>query len=191
VHLTSRRPSAGARARGFTLIELLVTIAIVAFGLMGLAKLQAAATAETQVSRIRSVMTYQAESLAATMRANRAYWANTDAATQPTVAIAAGSGTFTNTDTTAGPSAYLDCTATTTPCTAVQMTAYDLATWSSAFSRQFPAATAQIACGVASGPVTCDITLQWPERYVAINRSTAPVAGDTAPTGTLVVHVQP
>jgi len=186
VHVMRRRPAAGAGARGFTLIELLVTLAVVAFGLMGLAKLQAAATAETQVSRIRSVMTFQAESLAAALRANRAYWANTDATTQPTVAVAAGTGTFTNTDSAAGPGAYKDCSAQI--CTAVQMTAYDLQTWATAFNSQFPAATAQIACATSSGPVSCDITLQWPERYVAINRSTVPSAGDT---GTLVVHVQP
>jgi type IV pilus assembly protein PilV len=189
VHLTRRRPAAGARARGFTLIELLVTLAVVAFGLMGLAKLQAAATAETQVSRIRSVMTFQAESLAAALRANRAYWANADATTQPTVAVAAGTGTFTNTDTTAGPGAWKDCVAQS--CTAAQMAVYDLQAWATAFNGQFPAASAQVACATSSGPVSCDITLQWPERYVAINRSTAPVAGDTNPTGTLVVHVQP
>jgi type IV pilus assembly protein PilV len=139
-------------------------------------------------------MTYQAESLAAAMRANRAYWGNVDNATQPVVVVPQNStdGTYANTDTTAGPGAYKDCGAVpASPCTAVQMAAYDLKTWITAFAGQFPAATAGIACTTSSGPVTCDITLQWPERYVSINRSTAPVAGDTNPTGTLVVHVQP
>ena len=183
----SRRvPLRAVAAGGFTLIELLVTLVVVAVGLMGLAKLQAAATAETQISRTRSLMTYQAESLAAAMRANRAYWANT-AGTLPVVTIPAGAttGSYTSNDTTA----YVDCG--TRACTGAQIAAYDLTKWTIAFAKQFPAATGKITCTASSGPATCDVTLQWPERYVAINRSTAPAASDVAPTGTLVVHVQP
>jgi type IV pilus assembly protein PilV len=182
VHLMRRRPA--ARERGFTLIELLVTLAIVAFGLMGLAKLQAAATAETQVSRVRSLMTYQAESLAAAMRANRAYWADAAGAV-PTIAVAKG-GAVTSTDATAADAGK--CTST---CDPAKLAATDIAQWANNYGTQFPGATAAIACAITSGPVSCDITLRWPERFVAINRSTARAASDVDPTGTLVVHVQP
>ena len=182
MHLMRRRPAAAARARGFTLIELLVTLAIVAIGLMGVAKLQAAATAETQISRTRSLMTYQAESLAAAMRANRVYWANEKAAAQPTIVVAEG-GAVTSTDTTAWDNALC-----ASACTPAVLAATDVHVWASNYGARFPTATAKIECGVSSGPVTCDITLRWPERTVAVNRSTA---GSTASTGTLVVHVQP
>jgi type IV pilus assembly protein PilV len=184
VHLASRRPLAGRLARGFTLIELLVTLVVVSVGLMGLAKLQAAATAETQISRTRSIMTYQAESLAAMMRSNRAYWAD-PAGALPTISVAAG-GTVSSTDSTAADAA--NCASYCGPAT---LAATDLQLWATRYGQQFPAATASIACSASSGPATCDITLNWPERFVAINRSTAAVAGDTAPTGTLVLHVQP
>ena len=188
MHVTGRRAAAPLRpgARGFTLIELLVTLVVVAVGLMGLAKLQAAATAETQVSRIRSIMTYQAESLAAAMRANRVYWADASGAV-PTIAMKAD-GTITNTDSTL-PDLKTQCTSA---CTPAVLAATDLQVWFvDNFHRQFPSATADVACTASSGPVTCDITLKWPERFVAINRSTAPAASDVSPTGTLVVHVQP
>jgi type IV pilus assembly protein PilV len=177
-----RRQSSPTRTRGFTLIELMITLVVVSVGLLGLAKLQAAATAETQVSRTRSIMAYQAESLAGTMRANRAYWANATGAL-PTVSIAGGKAI--SSDSTG----VQDCA--TMICNAAQMAMHDLDFWAAAYAKRFPAATAAIACGVESGPATCDITLTWPERYVAINRSTAPAAGGAPPVGTLVVHVQP
>jgi type IV pilus assembly protein PilV len=186
VHLDARRPRAGLRARGFTLIELLVTLVVVAVGLMGLAKLQAAATAETQISRTRSIMTFQAESLAAAMRANRAYWGD-PAGALPTISVPAGGTPVSSTDSTAADTA----TSCASYCAPATLAATDLLLWATRFGQQFPAATANIACSASSGPATCDITLSWPERFVAINRSTAPVTGDTAPTGTLVLHVQP
>jgi type IV pilus assembly protein PilV len=184
MHVTRRRAAAIAPARGFTLIELLVTLVVIAIGLLGLSKLQAAATAETQVSRTRSIMAVQAESLAASMRANRSYWANETGAL-PTITVAAG-GAVTSTDTTAADTNL--CAAFCSPAT---LAATDVKQWASNFGAQFPAASATIACSDANPPVACDITLSWPERYVAINRTTAPAAGDTPPTGTLVVHVQP
>src|SRR6266446_2556532 len=63
------------RNTGFSLIEVLVTLVVVAIGLLGLAKMQAAAISNTQVSRVRSLIALQTESLASAMHGNRTYWA--------------------------------------------------------------------------------------------------------------------
>src|SRR5204863_9281896 len=60
---------------GFSLLEVLVTLIVIAIGLLGLAKTQAAAVSNTQVSRVRSLIALQAESLAGAMHGNRGYWA--------------------------------------------------------------------------------------------------------------------
>jgi type IV pilus assembly protein PilV len=176
-------------ARGFTIIELLVTLVIVSVGMLGVAKLQAAAVAETGVARTRSLMTFQAEALAASMRSNKAFWQSSSAFTQ-SINIVAG-GTFsggtglvkpTTTDNT--------CNSPATACSAGNLAYDDLNTWATAFGKAFPAATGTIVCtGSATAPETCDITLSWSERTVAVNRTTA--LGTSANSASLILHVQP
>lgn len=182
---SSRRRCA---APGFTLIELLVTLAIVAIGLLGVAKLQAAAMAETGVARTRSLMTFQAEALAAAMRANEAFWQSSAAYSQ-TVAIAAGGAITPN------PSmsviALNGCVGVTT-CSPVNQAYDDLNNWATAFGQSFPAATGAIACaGTATTPVSCDITLTWSDKLVAVNRTTATGAALTPQTSNMILHIQP
>jgi type IV pilus assembly protein PilV len=173
---------------GFTLIELLVTLVIVSVGMLGLVKLQAAAMAETSTSRTRSIMAYQAESLAGAMRANSAYWA-ASAAAAPNVTIPAGSSPATDNASTLGTAPAGGCTATA--CAPAQLARWDIDQWKSNFSSQFPSATGTVVCGSSTGPNSCDITLNWGEHSVAINRTTAAAGSTRTGTGTLVVHVQP
>jgi type IV pilus assembly protein PilV len=182
-----------ASVRGFTLIELLITLVIVSVGMLGLAKLEAAAVAESGVSRIRSLMTYQAESLAAMMRANRNYWGSTTG-TAPNFKVAAGNptpidnaGTMTVTTTTA-------CTGTiaapVTPCPVAKIAYVDVLGWTQQFVGAFPNGTATDVCTVTAGlPTTCDITLSWTEHTVAISNSSTILAAP--PTVSMVLHVQP
>src|ERR1700674_3524815 len=82
VQLVSRihsRAIAPAHARGFTLLEVMVSLFITAIGLLGIAKLQALAYASTGSANIRSLVAIQAAGLAASMHANRNYWANASA----------------------------------------------------------------------------------------------------------------
>jgi len=185
----TRRPAGIALARGeagFTLIELLVTLVIVSVGLLGVAKLQAAAVAETAVARTRSLMTYQAQALASAMRANRAYWQGT---TAYTVTIK-NDGTWTAASGMSAPGGGGTCVGVST-CSAGNLAYDDVNTWYQSFHARFPTATGTIACtaGSATVPESCDITLSWNERTVAINRTTA--AGTSSATGTIVLHVQP
>jgi len=188
MQLKSNRRHAGNEG-GFTLIEVLVTLVIVSIGMLGLAKLQAAAVAETSVSRTRSIMAYQAESLAGAMRANRAYWA-AGSTPLPGFTVAAGATPGTYTDTSGLLPTHRTCVSAA-PCSSLELAADDIWLWSSAFSTQFPSAAATVSCSVSTGPATCDITLTWGEHYVAVNRTTAATGAATTGTGTLVVHVQP
>ena len=182
----------GPIARGFTLIELLVTLIVVSVGLLGVAKLQAAAIAETGVARTRSLMTYQAEALAAAMRSNEAFWQSSTAFTQGII-ISAG-GTFTQ-----NPATMVQLgtgCSNTSACSASNLAYDDVSTWVAAFGQSFPTATGTIVCaGSATVPETCDITLSWTEQSVAINRTTAAVAaaasGVSQNTSSMVLHVQP
>lgn len=192
--MTSR--SLSAASRGFTLIELLITLVIVTVGLLGLAKLEAAAVAESGVSRTRSLMTYQAESLAALMRADRAYWGGTNAAA-PGFSLPAGTSTVTDNGTTNKMVAG-NCQSTSTTlnyCTAAQIAYWDIqgapANWVTTFRNQFPNASAGVVCTVAANlPTTCDITLTWTEHTVAINRTSNNPAVPN-PNVSIVLHVQP
>ncbi len=179
-------------ARGFTLIELLITLLIVSVGMLGLAKLEAAAVAESGVSRIRSLMTYQAESLASMMRANRGYWGSITG-TAPNFSVTAGNATPVDNAGTMTIATLPSCTSTATiknACTAAAIAWVDASAWTAQYVSAFPNGLATTVCTVtASMPTTCDITLSWTEHYVAINISSKNTA--LPPAVTMVLHVQP
>jgi type IV pilus assembly protein PilV len=185
------------RQDGFTMVELLITILIVTVGILGLAKMQATAVSNTAVSRTRALMTYQAESLAGTMRSNRSFWVTSgNNATWPKF-VADGSG---NATTTTGMSSVTSgaCTGAAASCTPDKL-AYDdvVNTWLPQYFQNFPGATATIVCIPATGsscgtnpstPHSYDITLTWAQKMVAMNTSTA---GSQTQNVTIVMHVQP
>jgi type IV pilus assembly protein PilV len=173
-------------AAGFTLVELLITVLIVSVGMLGLVKMEAAAVSESQVSRVRSLLTFQAESLAGMMRADRAYWASTTMA-GPTYTF---DGNLFTPDVSGKP------TCTTTKCSTADMALSDLNVWAAGFKSAFPGATASItcvtgsaaACAVGSSiPTSYDIKLSWTEKSVAVNRS----SGSSTSSVSMVLHVQP
>lgn len=192
------------RQDGFTLMELLITMLIVTVGLLGLAKLQATAVSESSVARTRALMTFQAESLAGMMRANKSFWTTT---VGPFPSFTVGSdGTVSNAQMVksgtlaTGSCANLPGAAICTP----QNLAWDdMYTWAAAFNdgtatSAFPGASATITCIPSSGAPPCtatttaphsyDIVLSWQEKFVAMNRSTA---GSPTKTLSMVMHVQP
>jgi type IV pilus assembly protein PilV len=184
------------RQDGFTMVELLVTILIVTVGILGLAKMQATAVSNTAVSRTRALMTYQAESLAGMIRANRKFWVTTgNFATWPAFGVD-GTGTPSNTGMTSVSTNF--CTGASASCDEKQLAYDDMVNiWTPQFTNQFPGALVTIACVPASG-TTCtanpatphgyDITLTWTQKMVAMNRNT--VNSQTQPIS-MVMHVQP
>ena len=182
---------------GFTLVELMITVLIVTIGLLGLAKLQATAVANTSISRTRALMTYQAESLAGMMRANKLVWKTTGLTAYPAFTVdAVGNVTNPGTKYGSGTGTCVDLSGTNT-CAPENLAWDDLDVWSKAFVKAFPNAQAKIACAPSSGsacvsnpanPNGYDITLTWDQKQVAVNRGTA---GSTTSPVSMVMHVQP
>lgn len=176
------RPTDARRAaqRGFSMIEVMVTLLVVALGLLGVSKLQAASVSSTQVSRVRAMLSLQAGSLAAAMHANPAFWASGMAPASFTVSAARvtdssgvlnaalGTGACTGTDATA--------------CSPGQIAALDVQNWATNLNAQMPTYSGTVTCS-ATVPVGCQISLRWSEKYVATNSSTAQAA-QVAQTGT-------
>ncbi len=134
-------------------------------------------------------MTFQAEALAAAMRANKAFWQSSTAYSQ-NFTIPAGGTSYTPPSPMVVPGTTDTTCSATTACTPANMAYDDVKNWANAFNQQFPTGTATVVCnGGASIPETCDITLSWTEHSVAINRSTA--GGASTSTANIVLHVQP
>jgi len=199
------RTSARARAGGFTLIEVLVAVVVTAIGLLGIAKIQALAYASTNTASVRSLVALQASGLAASIHANRTYWANGAA---PVLFTITGSGTTStisdntlNTTATGPKDCYLGGTGTV-PCAPATLAAFDLHTWANALNAKGmlfnlnPVTT--ISCPTSPTPINCMITITWNEKAVSINSqgvANTVVATSTATGGTFqptyILFVEP
>jgi type IV pilus assembly protein PilV len=190
-----RRSPQAAAARGFTLIEVLVALIITAIGLLGIAKIQALAYANTGTASVRSLVAIQAAGLASAMHANRSYWATGSA---PNTFTITGAVISDATLAAAGTGAT-DCMlgGALAPCVPASMAAFDLHTWATALNNQIgnlnPITT--IACPTGGTPINCTIVVTWNEKSVALNAEAA--AGTTAGTATATfaptytLYVQP
>lgn len=174
------------RQRGFSLVEVLVALIVVCVGMLGIAKIQALAYASTGNASARAIAALQAASMAASMRANRTYWAL--AAAPATISISSG-GTISD--------ATLNSTATTAtyclsgvsaPCSPATLAAYDLHSWATALGAVLPGASAAIACPTTPTPINCTITVNWNENAVAVNTNGASVSTALTPSYTLNVE---
>jgi type IV pilus assembly protein PilV len=198
VQLVKRNQSCGAayaRARGFTLLEVMIAVFVTAIGLLGIAKLQALAYASTGSANIRSLVAIQAAGLAASMHANRNYWANGSAPASFTITVNTTGTTIISDATLNGAATAADACwfgGGSAPCNPANLAAFDLHTWAKALNGMLansnPVTT--IACmGVA--PTNCTITVTWNEKAVAINSQAA--AGTTAATfaAPYILYVEP
>jgi type IV pilus assembly protein PilV len=174
---------AHTRSRGFSLIEVLVALIIIAVGMLGLAKIQALAYANTGVASQQSIAALQAASLASAMRANRNYWAavaTTTVAFSYTASVVAGTATVVSSDATLLNPYVCTSGGADAPCLLpAKLAAYDVQAWVTGINgikNVLPNPTATITCPVvptAATPVGCWIKLTWTEENVAMNTSTA------------------
>lgn len=181
------------RSGGFSLVEVLVSMIVIAVGLLGIAKMQSLALSSTGVASLRSIAALEASALAATMHADRGYWAQNTAALTVTI-----SGT---TITPAVPfQTVADCLSggADAPCTPAKMAAYDVQQWANdvgGTNGVLPGPVTTIACSAltATAPVSCTIQIIWGENAVAINKQgTAASAGNAAiNTPVYTLYVQP
>ena len=162
-------------ARGFSLVEVMVALVVISVGLLGVAKIEALALSSTGTARMSSLVASAAASLAATMRADRLYWARSLTA-DPAVNINVASATVTASDSNLLAPPAGGCTAAS-PCTgAAQLAAQDLQDWASSLQTMLPANTspaATVNCQIPTGsPVTCAIHISWTEHLVSTIYST-------------------
>jgi type IV pilus assembly protein PilV len=162
-------------AKGFSLVEVMVALIIVAFGLLGLAKMESLALSSTSVAGGRSLAAIEASSMAAAMHANRAYW-GTGTAQGVTSVTAASTAPTTAICTTAG------------ACNASQMALYDLQQWAVALKAVLPNFLGTITCSTTAPPVNCTITIQWAEAGVAIDPHQTNIGNLAVPTYTVFVE---
>lgn len=182
--------AASASAGGFTLIEVLVALVITAIGLLGIAKIEALAFANTGSASTRSLVAIQAAGLASAMHANRAYWAL--GLSPPSFMI---TGTVISDATLAGTAwGATDCYlggAAPPPCSPATLAAFDLHTWANALSVLLPGSNpiTTITCAGAL-PVNCTIAVTWNEKTVSLNAQAAAntTTATFAPTYTLYVE---
>jgi type IV pilus assembly protein PilV len=150
----SRRP------RGFSLIEVMVALVVMSIGLLGIAKMQAAALSNTAIASTRSLAAIEVASLAASMHANRGYWSS------PAVAP---SITLQGATVTPNVAPLGDCVAA--PCTPAGLAQFDLQEWTKAALQVLPPDyLATITCTPTDTPPNCTIQIQWAEKSVAVNK---------------------
>jgi type IV pilus assembly protein PilV len=189
------RASARARAGGFTLIEVLVALIVTAIGLLGIAKIQALAYANTGTASVRALVAIQASGLAATMHANRVYWSLGSAPSPLTITNTTISDNTLNTTATG----VTDCDlgGASAPCTPAILAAFDLHTWARGISGLLPGANpvTTITCNPTNVTLTlnCVIQITWNENTVSLNAqsaagTTSGTTGTFAPTYTLYVE---
>lgn len=185
----------GHRCGGFSLVEVMVALIVIAIGVLGIAKIQALAYSSSGTSSARSLAAIEAASLAANMRANRAYWS----VNQPSMAapITVLGTVVTTADATLTAGLAADCTfgGASAPCTPVNLAGYDLQKWATDISKVLPADSATISCATVGlgAPMNCSIGIQWTDKVVAVNSNGASTAGATSLSGqqTYTLYVEP
>lgn len=176
---------------GFTLLEVLIALIVVAVGLLGLAKMQAMALASSQVNGVRALIAFQANSFAATMHSNRAYWASGGAPLNFSM-----QGT-----TVTDPGGVLgavppNCVASALPsaalCSPAQLAAFDAQAWAANMNAQFPTYSATGTCATPlTGSVTCRFTINWLESFVTSGSTAATDSDGTGGARSFTVHIEP
>jgi type IV pilus assembly protein PilV len=198
----SKRPPC-AREQGFTLVEVLVALLVTAVGLLGIAKIQALAYASTGSASVRSLVAMQAGGLAASMHANRSYWAGGFAPIPITITgttinggnlnaegLPIGAGYFS----TAG-LGYCEAGSGNEPCSAEFMAASDLHTYAIALngllSNSSPVTTITCPTVVSPIPVSCIIQITWNEKAVSVNSQSVSNTTQSTFTPTYTLYVEP
>ena len=180
----SRRHPSGPML-GFSLVEVMVALIIICVGLLGIAKLQALMLSNTGSSRMRALAALEASSLAATMHADRDYWAGTPALTTTVNDTAASEG-VTSTDSVLQTTPDCRSTGADAPCTPAKLAAYDLQNWLGDMFVTLRGSVSIIACAANAGVVNCTITVTWQENTAVAN--TQQTAATIQQTYQLVVN---
>jgi type IV pilus assembly protein PilV len=148
VHASRRRgaPAGAAASRGFTMLEVLISIVVIAFGLLGIAGLQAYAIKNNYSASLRVTATSLASDMIDRMKANY---------------VAVMNGDYNKPSTTAYTTSVANCL-TTSGCTSSELAQNDLYEWAQRVAAALPNGKA-IVCldstpndGVSAAAPACD-----------------------------------
>lgn len=167
---------------GFSLIEVLVTIAIVSFGLLGIAGLLFSAINAGQVSMNRSVAVSLANEMADHIRSN---WQGVKV------------GSFDNVDATVyGSAGGCPTTCVTTQCTPADQASLEICLWKAELQKRLPSGTGSIMadsgnlkCATLSKVCNYTVTVNWNESNYSSGSSAAQLLATS--TRNYSVQVQP
>jgi type IV pilus assembly protein PilV len=210
-----RAPAPLLSASGFSLVEVMVAVVVICVGLLGIAKMQAMAVSNTNMSRQRSLAAIEAASIASAMHSNREYWASFPTAFSVQIASGAPAGALpvvVSTDPSLqaqtiadiGPPVLSPCIGTNnglptcSPLAAgnsAALAAFDLSRWWNALSQLLPyPVTATVNCPATPvgnpAPTSCTVQIQWIEKAVAMNSTEAQVQ-EAAPAAGASTGEQP
>lgn len=160
---------------GFSLLETLIALLIILFGVLGMMGMQAMAINNTELGRYNSRAAIQAASVAATMKANSAYWTTTPLPTNVTA------------DQTTVKVNGTAVTALTMTGTGAAIAFQDLSFWGNDIATSLPQGSLAIICDVTVTPEMCTITISWVEKNLAL-RNEASAASGTLASGTSAQH---
>lgn len=179
---------------GFSLLEIMVSLVVISLGLLGLAGMSALAINNTSVARTRTLAATFAESLAASISANPAYWGGS-----ATAGIASGytppTAEFTVNGSTLGNSALngknSDCSSAA--CAPDAIAAYDLKQWGTALSNQLPNGQGAIVCTLiaATSSYVCRIKVSWTEKNLALHQASGTLDSNTVANTSFEMVIKP
>jgi type IV pilus assembly protein PilV len=193
-----------ARARGFTLLEVMVALVVTTIGLLGIAKLQALAYASTGSASVRSLVALQVAGLAASMHADRGYWAGgyapspltiTGTTVNPTLSASAPAASY-----PALSSGYCVSGSGNTPCGTTAagdptLAAFDVQTYAAALDGMLgnsnPVTTITCTTNATTLTVSCTIQVTWNEKAVSINTQSQANTTQTTFAPTYTLYVEP
>jgi type IV pilus assembly protein PilV len=185
------------RARGFTLLEVMVALVVTSIGLLGIAKLQALAYASTGSASARALVALQVAGLAASMHADRGYWAGVGA----TPITITGTNISDNTlaTTAAAPTnnlpSYCESGSGNTPCSTTAIASADVQTYAAALNTMLgnssPITTITCTTNASTTTVSCEIQVTWNEKQVSINTQSAANTTQTTFAPTYTLYVEP
>jgi type IV pilus assembly protein PilV len=190
------------RSQGFSLVEVMVAVIVICVGLLGIAKMQALALANTTTARLRAMAAFEAASLASAMHSNRDYWAtfpgtittSSVGGVVPTVAasdaaLQAAIGTAL-TDWPAEPGAGQPGTCVAVSCVPVNLAGFDFAWWLASLNGLLPNPSTAINC-TPTAPAACTIEISWQENAVNNNQSEANNLASQFSTPSYTLYVEP
>lgn len=186
------RPSLlNAKQQGISLIEVLVALIIIAVGILGIGKMQAASISNTQVSGSRGLVALQATSLADILHSNKAFWQTASPPCATTCVLQQASLAQSPAGSIPNSNPCTPSNTVTAACTKAQIATYEINKWMSNINLQVPTYKAGIQC-IAGTPSNCIISITWVENQVAANNTTTAGAAANKPVSqTYYLYVQP